>query len=186
MTESPALAALAAQTHYQVRFGRGTHGLRTVGAAADVVIWVDALPEPTQKPGQQPPRRSDDGHGHGWPELVGGAIIHADLTNRTDAAKWMLDQQVEAGERTSVAVVAASDGVEDTLAAGAVIDALAALGIDFSSPEAAVVCGSFTSLERAVAHLFSASIAGRALTAEGYADQVAAASGIDSQSSVVA
>ncbi|MCU1478217.1 MAG: hypothetical protein JWQ64_2910 [Subtercola sp.] len=179
----------AAQTHYQVRFGRGIDGLQAVGAHADVVIWVDALPEPGETTGQKPAKRGHDVHVHGWPELVGVPIIHADLTTRTDAAKWMLEQQVEAGDRVSVAVVAASDGVEDTLAAGAVIDALAGLGIDFSSPEAAVVCASFTGLERAVGHLFSASVAGRTLIAqngEAAARIVSEASGIDSQSSVVA
>ncbi|UFS59291.1 2-phosphosulfolactate phosphatase [Subtercola endophyticus] len=191
MTEIPPPDA---QTHYQVRFGRGIDGLRSVGGHADVVIWVDALPEQGTATGratasagrQRAARRAEDAHAHGWPEFVGAPIIHADLTNRSDAARWMLEQQVEAGERVSVAVVAASDGVEDTLAAGAVIDALAALGIDFSSPEAAVVCASFTGLERAVAHLFSASIAGRALIADGYADVVSGASGIDSASAVVA
>jgi 2-phosphosulfolactate phosphatase len=182
-------APLAAQTHYQVRFARGIEGLQTVGAHADVVIWVDALPEPGEATAQKPAKRGHDAHAHGWPELVGVPIIHADLTTRTDAAKWMLEQQVEAGDRVSVAVVAASDGVEDTLAAGAVIDAMAGLGIDFSSPEAAVVCASFTGLERAVAHLFTASVAGRALIAQEGEDGariVSDASGIDSQNSVVA
>ncbi|MEF2976809.1 hypothetical protein [Subtercola sp. YIM 133946] len=182
MPETPPLAA---QTHYQVRFGRGLEGLQTVGALADLVIWVDALPEPGAVAGQKAPR-AEDAHAHGWPELIGVPIIHADLTNRSDAARWMLEQQVEAGDRVSVAIVTAGDGVEDTLAAGAVIDALAGLGIDFSSPEAAVVCASFTALERAVGHLLSASVAGRALIADGYADVVSSASGIDSQSSVVA
>ncbi|GGF20621.1 hypothetical protein [Subtercola lobariae] len=188
-------APLAAQTNYQVRFGRGIDALQSVGAYADVVIWVDALPEPSgtddlhEATGRRSANRGHDSHAHGWSELVGVPIIHADLTNRSAAAKWMLEKQVEAGDRVSVAVVAASDGVEDTLAAGSVIDALAALGIDFSSPEAAVVCASFTALKRAVGHLFSASIAGRALIAahgEAGAQIVSDASGIDSQNSVVA
>ena len=200
MIETPPLDA---QIHYLVRFGRGIDGLHSVGAHADLVIWVDALPDaPATADGatqattaagaartsnaKRTAPRAEDGLAHGWPEGVGTPIIHADLTTRTAAAKWMLDQQVEAGHRVSVAVVAASDGVEDTLAAGAVVDALAGLGIDFSSPEAAVVCASFTGLERAVGHLLSASIAGRALIAAGYADLVSGASGIDSAGSVVA
>ncbi|PPF88992.1 hypothetical protein C5B96_01875 [Subtercola sp. Z020] len=173
-----AAADPAAQTHYQVRFGRGPAALDTVASHADVVIWVDALPEPPAA-GATPAVPVA-------PTLDGIPIIHADLRNRSNAARWMLEQQVLAGRRVSVAVVAAADSVEDTLAAGAVIDALAALGIDFSSPEAAVACASFTALQRAVGHLLTASVAGRALIAAGHAAVVADASGIDSQPPVVA
>ncbi|MDF2444517.1 MAG: hypothetical protein JWR01_2720 [Subtercola sp.] len=166
-------SATAAQTHYQVRFGRGRAGLETVAPHADLLVWVDALPEV--------PAAGQPFAPVVLPTLGGVPVIHADLRTRSRAARWMLEQQVLAGDRVSVAVIAAEDTVEDTLAAGAVIDALAALGIDFASPEAAVVCASFTGLERAVGHLLSASIGGRALVAAGYADVVAQASGIDSQ-----
>lgn len=190
-----AAADPAAQTHYQVRFGRGPAALDTVASHADVVIWVDALPdEPgsgtaaatTAPAAPAAPAVTSAPAIPAPPALAGIPLIAADLRNRSNAARWMLEQQVLAGTRVSVAVVAAADTVEDTLAAGAVIDALAALGIDFSSPDAAVACASFTTLERAVAHLFTASITGRALIAAGYADVVAAASGIDSQPPVVA
>ncbi|RFA19477.1 hypothetical protein [Subtercola boreus] len=160
---------VVAQTPYQVRFGRGPGALDDVARHADVVIWVDALPtlvhtsfEPTVVP-----------------TIEGLPVIHADLRTRSQAADWMLDQQVQAGVRVSVAVIAAHDSTEDTLAAGAVIDALAARGIDFSSPEAAVACASFTALERAVGHLFTASVSGRELIAAGHADVVGAASDVD-------
>ncbi|QWT24087.1 hypothetical protein KPL76_01190 [Subtercola sp. PAMC28395] len=164
--------SIAAQAHYQVRFGRGAEGLAVVGAAADVIVYVDVLP-------------GVDGE---FTEAVEVAVpsIRADLATRTAAAEWMLAQQVARGSRVSVAVIAASDGAEDTLGAGAVIDALATLGIDFSSPEAAVVCAAFTSLERAVGHLLTASVAGRALVEAGRVDLVSAASGIDSRQGVVA
>ncbi|RFA07374.1 hypothetical protein B7R21_14270 [Subtercola boreus] len=166
--------ATSAQTHYQVRFGRGAGALETVGRQADVLVWVDALPDV--------PAAGQPLAPIAVPTLEGVPVIHADLRTRTRAARWMLEQQVLAGDRVSVAVIAAEDTVEDTLAAGAVIDALAALGIDFSSPEAAAACASFTGLERAVGHLLSASVNGRALVSAGYAEVVAEASGIDSQS----
>ncbi|RFA10119.1 hypothetical protein B7R54_13540 [Subtercola boreus] len=178
----------AAQTHYQVRFGRGESALETVARLADVAIWVDALPD-VPAAGQPLAERVT-------PELHGVQVIHADLRTRSAAAGWMLEQQVLAGDRVSVAVIAADDTVEDTLAAGAVIDALAARGIDFASPEAAVACASFTGLERAVGHLLTASVAGRSLVAAGHAVVVAdaseidaegpGASGIDSEPTVVA
>ncbi|OUE31759.1 hypothetical protein BFL35_03730 [Clavibacter michiganensis] len=76
-----------------------------------------------------------------------------------------------------MAVVAAgaveSDGswracAEDQLAAGAVVDALAALGIDGTSPEAAVACAAYQQLEPAVGHLLTASVSARRLDAAGY------------------
>jgi phosphosulfolactate phosphohydrolase-like enzyme len=73
--------------------------------------------------------------------------------------------QTGLGDRCVVAVVAAGPtfAVEDLLAAGEVIDALAASGIDHSSPEAAAACAAFTGLRRAVKHLVSASENGVAL-----------------------
>ncbi|MDQ2689363.1 MAG: phosphosulfolactate phosphohydrolase, partial [Chloroflexota bacterium] len=53
--------------------------------------------------------------------------------------------------------------VEDQLGAGAVIDALAGLGLDHSSPEAAVACEAFRGLRRATRHLLTASGSGREL-----------------------
>ncbi len=61
----------------------------------------------------------------------------------------------DAGEPTDTAEVPEST-VEDLLAAGAVVDALVATGIDHTSPEAAVACAAYTGLRRAVRHLVSA------------------------------
>ena len=163
-----------AQSKYQVRFDVGFDGLRRIGAA-DIVVWVDSL-------------------ALGDPQAVVGALAEsasagaADLTNRSAVARWVLDQQVKRGRRVSIAVVAAGrDGgfaSNDLLAAGAVIDALTALGIDFTSPEAAVACAAFEGLKNAVGHLFTASVAGAELIADGQRDRVVAAARLDSSESV--
>jgi 2-phosphosulfolactate phosphatase len=74
--------------------------------------------------------------------------------------------------------------VEDDLAAGAVIDALAVLGVDYSSPEAAAVCEAFRGLRGAVRHLLTASGSGQELQARGLADEVRAAGEIDAVDAV--
>ena len=160
------------QTKYQVRFDVGPAGLDRIGDA-DVLVWVDAL------------ALVDDGIATGSPAT---AVIAADLTNRGAAAAWILDHQVHLGRRVSIAVVAAGrDGdfsAADILAAGAVIDALVALGIDFTSPEAAVACAAFASLRNAVGHLFTASVDGQAIAADGDRDRVVAAARVDSSDDV--
>lgn len=163
-----------AQSKYQVRFDVGVDGLARIGDA-DILVWVDAL-------------------GLGDPDAVVGALaeptsaVTATLANRSAVAAWVLDQQVQRGRRVSIAVVAAGrDGgfaSHDLLAAGAVIDALTALGIDFTSPEAAVVCAAFEGLKNAVGHLFTASVAGQELIADGQRERVVAAARLDSTGSV--
>ncbi|MGO7984151.1 hypothetical protein ACC691_40650, partial [Rhizobium johnstonii] len=79
------------------------------------------------------------------------------------------------GRRAFIAVIAAGarDGldtrfcVEDLLGAGAVIDALASVGIDYSSPEAAAACAAFTGLRGAVTHLATASATAQELALAG-------------------
>jgi phosphosulfolactate phosphohydrolase-like enzyme len=87
-----------------------------------------------------------------------------------------LDEQVRLGRRAMVSIIAAGEpragggtrfAVEDLLAAGALIDALGALGIDYTSPEAAAACAAFTGLRGAVAHLLTASGSGQAALAGG-------------------
>ena len=56
-----------------------------------------------------------------------------------------------------------SYAVEDHLGAGAVIARLGELGLDATSPEAAVAEAAFRGLEGAVGHLVSASVTGRSL-----------------------
>lgn len=149
------------QAKYQVRLDWAEAGAAAVAADADVVVWVDALP-------------AEDA---AVPPLPGrGAVLLAGLTDSAAVARWVLDEQVRLGRRAMIALVAAGGStpvgglrfaVEDLLAAGAVIDALAAEGIDYCSPEAAAACAAFTGLRGAVAHLLTASVSGQERVAEG-------------------
>ena len=136
------------QSSYQVRFDWGAIGAAAVGAEADVVVWVDEL-------GAEP--------------VPAGARVVA-LADAAEFARWCLARQEELGGRFRIAVVAAgatrSDGslrfaVEDLLGAGAVIDAIAELGIDHQSPEAAAAAAAYTGLRTAIRHLVNASVSAR-------------------------
>jgi len=124
---------------------------------ADAIVWVDVLGTTAYPPVELP-------------------LVVAGLRNCRAVAEWVLSQQGDKGERFFVAVVASGafwpDGsarfaVEDLLAAGAVIDALAELGIDYCSPEAAAASAAFVGLRNATGHLIGASASGRALAAVG-------------------
>lgn len=126
------------------------------------------------------------------PSLNGGAIarafardadvtvLAASLRNRSATARRILELQEQRGRRLFVAVVAAgergADGarfaIEDQLVAGAVVDALVALGIDHTSPEAAVACAAYEGLRQASTHLIGASGSGAELAAAGFRDDV--------------
>ncbi|HEV7185533.1 MAG TPA: hypothetical protein VGN33_13650 [Leifsonia sp.] len=164
----------AAQAKYQVRFDWGTAGATAIGQDADVVVLVDALP-PTDADAAE---RASAALITALPESA--AVLSAGLTTASAAARWILDEQVRLGRRALVSLVAAGSAawtatpapglrfaVEDQLAAGAIIDALATLGIDYSSPEAAVACAAFTGLRRAVGHLLTASVSGQEQLAGG-------------------
>jgi 2-phosphosulfolactate phosphatase len=123
----------------------------------------------------------------------GVPVLAASLRNRTAVARWILDHQVALGRRVKVAVVAAGEvrdddtvrfSVEDLLTAGAVIDALGALGIDACSPEAAAACAAYTGLARATRHLFTASSSGVELREEGQGADVALAAETDVSTTV--
>jgi phosphosulfolactate phosphohydrolase-like enzyme len=163
VTQPTALSVIPAahrQAKYQVRFDWGQEGASVIAADADVVVWVDALIERSANldiPGA-------------------GAVLAAGLTDPAAVARWILDEQVRLGRRAMIAIVAAGGttpggsirfAVEDQLAAGAVVDALAALGIDYSSPEAAAACAAFVGLRGAVAHLLTASVSGQERIADG-------------------
>jgi hypothetical protein len=148
------------QERYQVRFEWGETGARRITPDAHAVVVVDEL----------------DGHGQASAaqlaaaiaEASGGsaAVFCATEASASDAATRILGLQTDLGNRAVVAIVAAgsldADGyrvaVEDALAAGAVVDALAALGIDFTSPEAAMVCAGWQGLRKATGHLLTASV----------------------------
>lgn len=156
------------QSRYQIRFEWGAEGLARV-SPVDVVIVVDAL---ETSPEDAAPIASD------------ATLLRGDVPTARDVAAAVLRIQRERGERTSVAVIAAGDSasghlrfaVEDQLAAGAVIDALGALGLDHTSPEAAATGEAFRGLRGALRHLFTASGSGQQLIAAGRRDDVLAAS----------
>lgn len=142
-----------AQSSYQVRFEWGAEGARAVADGVHAVVWVDELGS------EQVPELGV--------EVVAGALRSADAV-----ARWSLERQAELGGRFVIAVVAAGarepDGslrfcVEDLLAAGAVIDAIAELGIDHQSPEAAAAASAFSGLRNATRHLVTASVTAREL-----------------------
>jgi 2-phosphosulfolactate phosphatase len=138
------------QTSYQVRFDWGSSGAAAVGVDADVVVWIDEL--------------------GGEPVPMDARVVA--LADAEEFAQWCLTRQEELGGRFRIAVVAAGatqpDGslrftVEDLLGAGAVIDAIAELGIDHQSPEAAAAAAAYTGLRRATKHLINASVSAREL-----------------------
>lgn len=173
------------QSTYQVRFEWGVDGLRRL-AASDVVVVVDVLRFSTTV--TDAVARGDavalagmeaeslDGAAVARAAADTGAIVLAGcLRNASAVADAVRAEQLRRGARTSVAVVAVGElasreqgaplrfAAEDQLGAGAIIDALAALGIDHSSPEAAVAGESFRALGGAVRHLLTASGSGREL-----------------------
>ncbi|GAA3731428.1 hypothetical protein GCM10022239_05020 [Leifsonia bigeumensis] len=164
------------QSQYQVRFDWGLAGAETIGADVDVIVVVDVL---------SPALPDVDG--------LRPAVVAGDLRNRTAVAEWVLARQAEKGDRFAVAVIAAGEtredgsirfSVEDQLGAGAIIDALATVGIDYCSPEAAAACAAFTGLRGAVGHLVSASASGKELIEGGFGADVALASELDSSNVV--
>lgn len=162
-------AAPAAQAKYQVRFDQGVDGVRRVGAGVQVVVWVDQTTDAAAGSGTDAspvPRPVLDA------APADAAVLVANLRDAAAAAAWILAEQERLGRRAYLAVVAAgrADGgfaADDVLAAGAVIDALIELGIDDTSPEAAVASAAFAGLRRAVAHLATASAGGRSAIAAG-------------------
>jgi len=168
------------QQKYQVRFDHGVAGAARVASGAHVVVVVDVL----------------DGHGTLSRDETVRAVadlaevgVDADVLLVTgagaapDVARHVVGRQARRGDRALVAIVAAgaveADGfrpaVEDQLAAGAVVDALAAAGIDFSSPEAAVACAAAGALARASSHLLTASASAAELVETGRGDVVESA-----------
>ncbi|MBD8704105.1 hypothetical protein [Frigoribacterium sp. CFBP 13712] len=189
------------QQKYQVRLDHGIAGAGRIAPGAHLVVVVDALDGhgllstdetvaavldavAEGSEGADRIEGADDterGDGPVQAETVELLLV----TTPADAdgvARRVLERQADRGDRAVVAIVAAGavepDGfrpaVEDQLAAGAVVDALAAVGIDSSSPEAAVACAAAVSLRRATSHLLTASASAGELVATGRADLVSA------------
>jgi 2-phosphosulfolactate phosphatase len=120
-------------------------------------------------------------------------VVAASLRNRAAVAEWVRARQGERGERVTVAIIAAGErrpdgstrfAVEDLLGAGAVVDALAAAGIDHCSPEAAAASAAFTGLRNAIRHVVGASATGRELADAGHGADIDLATEVDISSIV--
>jgi 2-phosphosulfolactate phosphatase len=151
---------------------------RGAAAATDAARGADAAPEAAR--GADAVAASGDAHSEALAASLGGTaavVLAASLRNRTAVAERILALQEQRGERTTVAIIAAGEpedadrstrfAIEDQLTAGAVVDALVSLGIDHTSPEAAVANAAFEGLRHAAVHLIGASGSGAALTAGG-------------------
>lgn len=170
MTES------RSQSTYQVRLAWGSDGLARL-AEAGVVVIIDAIPDARGSSEALLDQAAALPHGP--------AVFSGSLRNATATAKAITQEQLTRGGRTAINLVLAGDdgvfAVEDYLAAGAIGDALSALGIDHSAPDVAVATEGFRPLTRALKHLLSASAAGLALTEAGRRDEVAAAAQLDAE-----
>lgn len=192
------------QSRYQVRTEWGVAGLERL-APADVTVVVDVLRFSTTVTdavarGEVVPL---DAAAHAT--SINGArvaaaasdslVLLACLRNASAVADAVLAEQTRRAARTSVAIIAAGEltkgeaaevrfAVEDQLGAGAVIDALAARGIDHTSPEAAAACEGFRGLRGAVRHLLTAGGSGQELLERGLRDEVLHAAEIDATDAV--
>lgn len=165
----------AEQSRYQVRFDFGAAGLTRL-RAADILVWVDSLPGPASVPDFA----DLDEH---------TAVVLGSLATRSAVAEWILQRQISAGRRLSIALVGAGfeEGFasHDFLAAGAIVDALAARGIDYSSPEAAIAASAYQGLTNAVGHLFTASVVGQIVRDREGIDLVRDAARVDSVAEII-
>jgi 2-phosphosulfolactate phosphatase len=152
------------QHRYQVRFDVGCDGAWRIGESAHLLVWCDALATMPVPLDALPAHLQ---------------IIDARFGAAAVIAQQLLAVQAARGERTMVAVIAAAARgsaargsaaqgipIEDNLLAGAMVDALGAVGIDATSPEAAVEAAAFQGLRGAVGHLITASVGGQAFAAE--------------------
>jgi hypothetical protein len=153
-------AATVEQNRYQIRFEWAASGAQVLAEAGDidVFVWVDAI------------RPASAGSAALIPDQ--GAVIEGSLAASAAIAQWIVALQRELARRVVVAIIAAGErredgatrfAVEDFLAAGAIIDQLNKLGLDATSPEAAVAEAAFLQLKPAVGHLVSASVSAKAI-----------------------
>lgn len=193
-----------AQSSYQVRFEWGVEGLARL-APADVTVVVDVLRfsstviqalERGETLALDAEAHAISLNGAAVAGAATGLVLLGGLRNAAAVARAILAEQERRGARTSIAVIACGErtsrdaaapvrfAVEDLLGAGAVIAALSDLGIDHSSPEAALAGEGFRALRGAAKHLLTASGSGRELDAAGLRDEVLAAAAVDAASVV--
>lgn len=188
------------QSRYQVRLDWGFDGLARL-SPADVVVVVDVLRFSTtvtdavshgETVALDAAAHTVSLNGARVAAAASGSLVLLGcLRNASAVAAAVHVEQARRAARTSVAVIAAGElasraegapmrfAVEDQLGAGAIVDALALLGIDHSSPEAAVACESFRGLRGAARHLLTASGSGQELIDLGRRDEVLNAAAID-------
>jgi 2-phosphosulfolactate phosphatase len=195
------------QSAYQVRLDWGLDGLVRL-APSDVVVVVDVLRfsstvvqavEQGRTVELDAAAHAVSINGAAVAEAAagsGGIVLLGALRNASAVARAIMAIQHDRGARTSIAVIPCGErvsadasaplrfAVEDLLGAGAVVDALAELGIDHSSPDAAVAGEGFRALRGATRHLITASGSGRELDARGRRDEVIAAATVDAASAV--
>lgn len=115
----------------------------------------------------------------------GLTVVGACLRNRAAVASWLAPRL---GSGSRLAVVAAGErwpdgalrpAVEDLWGAGAVLAALAGLGIGGLSPEAEQAAAAFAAAEPRIGRLLSDSASGRELAAIGFGDDAAVAAELD-------
>ncbi len=154
-----------AQGTFQVRFDWGVAGANAIATSgADAIVWADQLGSialPSEESAQSPSSQQN---------LPSITTVHGTIQASAALAAWALQRQTALGGRFTIAVVAAGEprddgslrfAVEDLLAAGAIIDALTAVGIDHCSPEAAAASAAYVGLRRASRHLITASVSGQ-------------------------
>lgn len=195
------------QSTYQVRMEWGVAGLSRL-APADIVVVVDVLRFSSTviaavERGEAYPldaaAHAVSVNGAAVAEAAaarGAVVLLGGLRNAAAVAASVLAEQQRRAARTSVAVIAAGEltgrdaaatlrfAVEDQLGAGAVVAALGDLGIDHTSPDAAVAAEAARALGRASTHLLTASGSGLELIAQGKRDEVLAAAARDAASVV--
>ncbi|MBZ4487602.1 2-phosphosulfolactate phosphatase [Microbacterium sp. cx-55] len=185
------------QSRYQIRVEWGVDGLARL-APSDVVVVVDVLTFSSQVTDAVAAgdgillatglAAGEEAASVAAAAAASGAhVLLGSLRNAAAVAKEALAEQQRRGARTSIAVIAVGEragaatrfAVEDQLGAGAIIDALGALGIDHTSPEAAAACEAFRGLRAAVRHLLTASGSGQVLIEAGRRDDALAAAQVD-------
>ena len=194
------------QSRYQVRFDWGVDGLARL-APSHITVVVDVLWFSTAATDRVAVGERVPIGGAVAADAVAADAVAADavaaasdavvllgcLRNARAVARVVAAEQQRRGARTSVAVIAMGGrdddaptrfAVEDLLGAGAVIDALAAVGIDHSSPEAAAACEAFRGLRGALRHVLTASGSGQQLLAHGRGDEVRDAAILDATDAV--
>ena len=194
------MSAAFDQSRYQIRLEWGVDGLARL-AASEIVVVVDVLTfssraADTVATGGQvalaDAEETDAVRVARAAAASGALVLLGSLRNASAVAGAVLDEQRRRGARTSVAVIAVGETaegsqrvtVEDQLGAGAVIDALGALGLDHTSPEAAASCEAFRGLRRAVKHLITASGSGQVLLERDARDEALAAAAVDAVEAV--